>query len=107
MNFPEVRVGDVVCITTCHNETQDDLHYGIVTAIPDTYKEDGKIGVIYIVNSWRNIQQRFFNYNPEFTGWDTWRLTDECNKVNDLRCMFTHSVPPNDFEKHRTDWRNR
>ncbi len=96
--WPTVAVGDVVCITTMHNETQDDLHFGIVFNIPETYKIDGKLDIIYIINSWHGVRQHSFTYNAEFTGWDTWRLTRECIEINKRRRMFTHSVPPTEWD---------
>lgn len=99
MKFPSVVVGDVVCITTVHNETQDDLHFGIVVAVPDDFHETGMLEATYIRNSWHGVQRHTFKYNWEFTGWDTWRLTEECTELNKRRMMFTHSSPPKDFRK--------
>ncbi len=94
--WPTVSVGDVVCITTMHNETQDDLHFGIVAVVHNS--NDGKIEVVFIRNSWHGLLQHTCCYNPKFTGWDTWRLTDECVAVNKKRRMFTHSAPPTEWD---------
>lgn len=96
MNYPKVYHGQVVCITTSHNETQDDLHFGLVSKVPLSYKEDGKIEVVYMLKRW--IEARgVFKYKDDFTGWDTWRLTEECVEINKRVRMFTHSAPPKDW----------
>lgn len=90
IEFPFVRCGDIVCIITNHNETQDDFHFGLVSLVPEKYKEDGKIEVIFMLNRWIE-SRKTFDYEPKFAGWDTWRLTKECIEINKHRCMFTHS----------------
>ncbi len=97
MKFPKVYPGDIVCITTCHNETQDDLHFGLVSKVNvDAYPENGKIEVIYMLNHWIESKAEF-DYKPNFTGWHTWRLTKECVAINEQKQMFTHSAPPEEW----------
>ncbi len=96
MKVPKVRYGDVVCITTMHNETMDDLHFGIVHDVNhETYLSTGKLDILYMCKSFTSLGT--FDYNDKLTGWNTWRLTDECIKINAVRRMFTHSNPPKEW----------